>query len=267
MSRYLEGAEALEGATDATIVVLPLGAHENHGPHLPPETDTLIATGLARRLARAVPPEVDLRILPAEAVGYSPEHTSFPGTLTLPAAELIERWVGIGRALHERGCRRLLLLNAHGGNVPVAQIVAQELRLLPMLAVATKWDRFLRTSDLVPERERALGIHGGLIETSVMLELHPHLVDMEAAQDFPSRQEEFATTFRHLLAYGPHAFGWMAEDLNPVGAMGDAASATAILGERLTVLSIGGLAGVVEDMGRFELALFAPRHDLSGAST
>ncbi|MEL6751053.1 MAG: creatininase family protein [Pseudomonadota bacterium] len=241
---------------DDTVVVLPLGAHEQHGPHLPFETDALIAEGICARLSGT-----DLHVLPVEPVGYSPEHMDFPGSRTLRVDEAVERWIRIGLDCADQGARRIVFMNAHGGNVPLVQIVCQELRARAgMLAVATKWDRFVKGAGIVSADEAALGVHGGEIETAVMLALHPDKVDMTKAADFPNLQSIFTG---HLSAYGPHAFGWMAQDLNPHGVTGNAAAATAETGERLIALSVEGLNALCKEVASFDLALLRAAPDLS----
>ncbi|MCP1200320.1 creatininase family protein [Notoacmeibacter sp. MSK16QG-6] len=250
--------EASQRSTDAgTIAVLPLGATEQHGPHLPPETDTLIATAMAKAL-KDTAPDLPLEILPVEPVGYSPEHLDWPVTQSLGWDEAIRRWIGIGNDLATRDIRRLLLLNAHGGNSPLLTIVATELRWRhKMLCVATNWHRFIQPGEIVSAKERALGIHAGQIETSVMLAIAPDRVAMNKVQDFPNAQAGFAKRFAHLRAYGPHAFGWMMSDLNPDGATGDAASATAEVGRQLIDQAGRGLAELARDMSEFDLARFS----------
>ena len=257
--------QGLAGADGSTIVVLPLGAHEQHGPHLPFETDALIAQGLCDRLvSRLAGDGCDVRILPVEPVGYSPEHMDYPGSRTLAFDEAVRRWIALGEACWDHGVRRIVLLNAHGGNVPLVQVVAQELRARrAMLAVATKWDRFVRGSGLVSADEKRLGVHGGEIETSVMLALHPDRVDMAAARDFASEQSRLERDHAYLRAYGPHAFGWMAQDMNPAGVTGNAAAATAETGERLLALALDGLEALLADVAAFDLSLFDRPPDLS----
>ncbi len=162
-----------------------------------------------------------------EPVGYSIEHLDVAGTKSIDFAEAVERWIAIGADQQANGISKFVMLNAHGGNSPLMTIVATELRIRhAMLAVATSWTRFGFPPGLVTEIERAIGIHGGFVETSVMLALRPDLVDMARAQDFPSRQSAWMEEFRHLRAYGPHAFGWKMRDLNDAGVVGNAASAT-----------------------------------------
>ncbi|MCL6706527.1 creatininase family protein [Pseudomonas sp. R2.Fl] len=242
------------------IAVLPFGAHEQHGPHLPFETDTLIAQGIADRLSAALPETVPATFLPAEPVGYSVEHMDVAGTRSLAFDEACHRWISMAEGLSRRGIRKLVLLNAHGGNSPLLTIVATEARVrFDMLAVATSWTRFGVPEELISPGDKAIDIHGGDIETSVMLALHPEKVDRTKAADFPSRQSEFVAKFKHLRAYGPHAFGWKMSDLNPQGVAGNAAAATAEKGERLLRHAVAGLVELLEDVHRFDLTLFERR--------
>ncbi|MCC8932528.1 creatininase family protein [Rhizobium sp. 'Codium 1'] len=237
------------------IAVLPLGAHEQHGPHLPFETDTIIASGIARRLADTLPGHLPVTILPVEPVGYSVEHMDVQGTRTLTYDEAIGRWLGIAESLNRRGIRKLVLLNAHGGNSPLLTIVATEARIrFDMLIVATSWTRFGVPAGWMRPEDKAIDIHGGDIETSVMLALAPDRVDMAKARRFPSRQSEFATRYKHLRAYGPHAFGWKMSDLNQDGVAGNAAAATAERGEMLIAHALEGLLELLDDVNRFDIS-------------
>ncbi len=237
------------------IAILPLGAHEQHGPHLPFDTDSLIAAGIVARLKAAVPAALPVTFLPTETVGYSIEHMDAKGTQTLTYGEAIERWLGIARRLSDMGIRKLVMLNAHGGNSPLMTIVATEARVrFNMLAVATSWTRFGVPADVISPEAKAIDIHGGDIETSVMLALHPDKVDMTKAADFPSRQSDFAARFKHLRAYGPHAFGWKMSDLSPSGVAGNASLATAEKGEALIAQSVRGLVELLQDVDAFDAA-------------
>ncbi len=236
------------------IAVLPLGAHEQHGPHLPFETDTIIASGVAERLAARLPAGLDVRFLPVEPVGYSIEHMDVEGTRSLDYREAVERWLAIAAREQGQGVRKLVLLNAHGGNSPLLTIVATEARIrFNMLAVATSWTRFGVPEGFMTPAEKAIDIHAGDIETSVMLALRPDLVNLEAARNFPSRQREFERRFAHLRAYGPHAFGWKMSDLNPEGAAGNAAAATAEKGELLLDHAVAGLTALLLDIAEFDV--------------
>jgi creatinine amidohydrolase len=145
------------------------------------------------------------------------------------------------------------MLNAHGGNSPLMTIVATEARVrFNMLAVATSWTRFGLPEGLISPEEKAIDIHGGDIETSVMLALHPDRVDMGRAEAFQSRQSEFASRYRHLRAYGPHAFGWKMSDLNKAGVAGNAAAATAEKGEAILAHAVKGIMELLQDVAAFD---------------
>lgn len=239
------------------IAVLPLGATEQHGPHLPVETDWLIAQGIAKQAETRLPVEFNVTFLPVEKFGYSIEHSDFAVTRSLGFEEAVNRWIGIGQEQYEAGIHKLVLLNAHGGNSPLMTVVATELRQrFNMLAVATSWTRFGYPDELVSEEERALGIHGGFIETSVMLALRPDLVAMDKAQDFSSEQARFRRDFTHLRAYGPHAFGWMMRDLSPTGVTGNAAAASAEAGRKILDHAVTGFLELLADVDCFDLARF-----------
>lgn len=241
--------------TSNEIAVLPLGATEQHGPHLPFETDTIIAEGVADRVRRLLPAGMKVEFLPVEPIGYSPEHMDVEGSKSLSFDEAIERWIGIGETLDRRGIRRLVFLNAHGGNAPLMTIIATELRVRhAMLAVASSWTRFGYPAKWVSPEERARGIHGGFIETSVMLALRPDLVDMAKARDFPSAQTGFEQNFKHLRAYGPHAFGWKMSDLSPEGVVGNAAAASAEAGNDILDHAVRGFVELLVDVSRFDLS-------------
>jgi creatinine amidohydrolase len=213
----------------ATIAILPTAAIEQHGPHLPVGTDTIIAEGLLALLSERCPPDLDLRILPVMAVGKSNEHIWAPGTLSLSAETALRAWTEIGLSVARAGVRRMVILNSHGGNTDLVSILARELRVCAgMLAVRLGWSAFAPPEGLFSPRERSFGIHGGDYETSLMLHFRPDLVDMAAARDFASSAEGAA-----IPPTGAVAYGWIASDLNPDGVVGEAHLATAEKG-RLT---------------------------------
>ena len=239
------------------IAVLPLGAHEQHGPHLPFETDTLIVRGIVDAAIARLPDHLPVTFLPAEPVGYSVEHMDTPPTRTLSWEEAVRRWLGIAEDLNRQGVRKFVMLNAHGGNAPLMTVVATQARVeFGMLAVATSWTRFGYPEGVITPDEKAFGIHAGEIETSVMLALHPELVDVGKASDFSSYQEELVRSATHLRAYGPHAFGWKMHDLNAEGATGNALSATAEKGRRLIDHSVTGFIELLEDVHAFDVKRF-----------
>ncbi|MGH6782633.1 MAG: creatininase family protein, partial [Sphingomonadaceae bacterium] len=126
-----------------------------------------------------------------------------------------------------------------------------------MLAVATSWTRFGQPDGWIAPEDKAIDIHGGDIETSVMLALHPEKVEMAKARAFPSRQSDYARRFRHLRAYGPHAFGWKMSDLNREGVAGNASVATAARGEQLLAHAVKGVIELLTDVSDFDMAELA----------
>ncbi|MBL0371686.1 creatininase family protein [Rhizobium sp. KVB221] len=245
-----------EGDNTKTIAILPLGAHEYHGPHLPLETDTLIVEGIAERLKAALPADIDAVFLDADPIGYSVEHADREGTRSLSWDKAIEGWIDIAENLASSGIRKLVLLNAHGGNSPLLTIVATEARIrFNMLCVATSWTRFGVPPGVISAEDKAMDIHGGDIETSVMLALHPDKVLLSELKDFPSRQSDFARDYIHLRAYGPHAFGWKMRDLNEDGAAGKASAATAEKGEKLIAHAVTGLVELIDDVAKFDMSI------------
>ncbi len=208
---------------EGTIALLPTAAVEQHGPHLPTGTDTLIAEGMLAELRHQCPGDLNLLILPTQAVGKSNEHLWSPGTLTLTAETALQAWAQIGRSVARAGIRTLVLMNSHGGNAALNEILSRELRIDPGLTcIRAAWSAFGTPEGLFSERERRFGIHGGDMETSLMLHFAPQTVDMSQARDFISTAE---TT--PLSPIGPVGYGWISTDLNEAGVVGEAHLATA----------------------------------------
>jgi creatinine amidohydrolase len=243
-----------EGDTASWIAVQPVAAIEQHGPHLPVYTDTCVAEGMVKRVVELLPADIPVVFLPVQAVGKSNEHISAPGTLTLSWETLTQVLLDIGDSVHRAGVKKLVLINSHGGNVPVLDIVTRELRVRhDMLAVASAWSRFGYPEGLFAEEEYLYGIHGGDMETSVMLQLRPDLVRMDKAKDFRSAQLAFIKEFKHLRAHGVHQFGWKAQDLNPEGAVGNASVATPAKGKAVVEHQAAGFVELLRDVQRFDV--------------
>ncbi|NHT79082.1 creatinine amidohydrolase [Rhizobium sp. PP-F2F-G38] len=237
-----------------TIALLPIAATEQHGPHLGCGTDATIARGMLKTLIPLLPGDLDLRILPIQSVGKSNEHLHAPGTLTIPATVLIDHWLALGQSVARAGIRKLVIVNSHGGNEEVMGIVARELRVTAnMLVAKTSWSRFGKPDGLFSDVENRFGIHGGDAETSLILHFRPEAVDMEKAEDFPSVVAEDEENFALLRATGTHAYAWIASDLNPTGAVGEAAQATKEKGEALAAHQAQGLVTLLKDVRKAPL--------------
>ncbi|MEM9268604.1 MAG: creatininase family protein [Pseudomonadota bacterium] len=239
---------------EKTIAILPTAAVEQHGPHLPVGVDSYINAGLLAALRAECPGDLDVRVLPIQYVGKSNEHLHAPGTLTLPADLVIRAWTEIGLSVARAGVKKLLITNSHGGNLDIIGIVARELRVqADMLAVKTQWGAFGHPAGLYSENERQFGIHGGDVETSLMLHFQPELVDMSKAETFRSSAQNM-DNFAHLRPTGPTSFGWIASDLHPSGTVGEADKATAEKGAATVTHQIKGVIRLLRDMEAFELA-------------
>ncbi|HUG62190.1 MAG TPA: creatininase family protein [Methylomirabilota bacterium] len=247
-----------EADTATWIAVLPVAAIEQHGPHLPVYTDACIAEGQVRRVIELAPDEIPVTFLPVQAVAKSNEHIASPGTLTLDWDTVTRAWLDIGDSVARAGIRKLVIVTSHGGNVPIMDIVARELRIRHgMLAVATGWARFGQPEGVFPAEEFVYGIHGGDVETSIMLHLRPDLVRMDKAADFRSTQHRMIAEMAQLRVHGPVQFGWVAQDLNPAGAAGNAAAATAEKGRLSLDHAARGFVDLLGDVHRFDMGALA----------
>lgn len=227
-----------------TIAILPTAAIEQHGPHLPVGVDQMINEGMLALLRQRCPENIDIRILPVQAVGKSNEHLHAPGTLTLSAETALRAWVEIGLSVARAGVRKIVVVNSHGGNLDLVSILTRELRVRAgMLAVKCQWSGFGQPEGLYPPDELRFGIHGGDVETSLMLAFRPDLVDMAAARNFRSSAEAGG-----ISPVGPLSYGWIARDLNPEGTVGNAAAATADKGHASAAHAVAGFIALLRQV-------------------
>ncbi len=228
------------------IAVLPVAAIEQHGPHLPLNVDTTLVEGVIAAALPQLPADLPVLFLPTQAVGLSPEHAAFAGTLTLKAETVIRLWTELAESVAATGVKKLVLLNSHGGQVGLLDVVARDLRArLGLLVYSVNWfnlplldQRGASIHSLFSAEEHRFGIHAGEIETSMMLALKPDQVDMTKAQNFRSSSQDRAEKFS-LLGDGKSAkLAWQMQDYNPYGAVGNAAAASAEKGQ--AVLNAAG---------------------------
>ncbi|MGV1045913.1 creatininase family protein [Limnohabitans sp.] len=243
-------------ALDRTIAVLPVAATEQHGPHLPLSVDTDLVEGVVAASLPHLPADLSVLFLPTQSVGFSPEHARFAGTLTLKSETIVRLWTDIGESVAASGVRKLVLFNAHGGQVSVMDLVARDLRArLDMLVYSVSWFNLplvdaqgQDVNALFSAEEQRFGVHAGDVETSMMRALRPERVRMDAAQNFRSSSQDRAERFE-ILGNGRSAkLGWQMQDYNPHGAAGNARLATVEKGQALREAAGRALAQLLVEM-------------------
>lgn len=234
------------GLAAQTVAILPVGAVEQHGPHLPLKVDTALVEGVVDAALPLMVADVPVLVLPTQAIGLSLEHQDYAGTLSLSPATLLAVWTELGVCVARAGVKKLLIFNAHGGNVSSMDIVARQLRMqCGLLVYHSSWFNLPQpagVNEAFSAHEHRFGVHGGETETSMMLHLAPELVRMEHARHFASSSEVRARQFP-ILGNGKSAkLGWAMQDYNPQGAAGNAAAADAQRGQALVQGAAASLA-------------------------
>ena len=252
---------------DQAVAVLPVAAIEQHGPHLPVSVDTTLVNGVIEASLPHLPAALPVLFMPTQQVGKSNEHIRFPGTLTLSAQTLIAVWMELGACVARAGIKKLVLLNSHGGQMGVMDIVARDLRAAHDLIVfSSNWYTLPlgdEVMNLFTPQEHRFGIHAGDMETSMMLALREKYVDMAHAQHFHTQAEERAKTHPLLGNGGAAKLGWQVQDYNPYGAAGDATRATAAKGH--AVINAAGLqlARLLQEVSSLPLSTLNPSPNFS----
>lgn len=239
-----------------TVAVLPVAATEQHGPHLPLSVDTDLVDGVLAAAGPHLGAGWPVYVLPTQAVGLSPEHQRFPGTLTLRPETLIRLWSDIGESVARAGVRKLLIFNSHGGHAGIMDVAGRELRArCDLLVYSASWFNLplldAQGQDLnqrIDAHEHRFGIHAGQVETSMMLALRPDTVRMAQAQDFASTSAERAARYP-ILGNGRSAkLAWQMQDYHPAGAVGNAAAADMALGDALLQAAGRSLAALLREL-------------------
>jgi len=240
---------------ESVVAVLTVGATEQHGPHLPLTTDTIIGEGIVSAALARVSDKITALAIPTMPFGDSIEHTGYPGTISLEPQTLFDVWLQIGESVARAGLRKLVIFNSHGGQIHMVESVAKHLRVKhDMLVVKANYMLFDIFADLFDARELQFGLHGGAVETSIMLHLCPELVRMDKAKDFKSSLENTVNGHPHLNTISDAAFAWASEDLNPAGVCGDATQAKTDSGRLVVERASRVLANMIEEAATFSLA-------------
>jgi creatinine amidohydrolase len=240
---HVQRLAALPGST----VVWPWGALEQHGPHLPLATDALFAERVLEAVLDRLPAELPVWRMPAQVIGFSPEHLSFPGTISLSAPLLLDLVTTVGQQLAKAGFQRLVLFNGHGGQIALLQAAARQLRQqAPALGVLPcfLWSGPEGVAELIPTPEREQGLHAGLAETSLMLHLAPEQVGEQRPQD--GLLSELPPAGWDLEGAVPNA--WLTGDFSASGVIGSAVGADAALGEALFARLVAGWTARLESL-------------------
>ena len=252
-------APAFRDLPAGLVAVLPLGATEQHGPHLPLSVDSDIVGAVAARMLDRLSPDQSVLVLPALTITKSDEHADFPGTLALSAETLLAVVREIGACVAAAGVTRLVLFNGHGGNTALLQIAIRDLRRRhELIAVVCSWSGF---ADWTGWDADALSrdIHAGDSETSAMLALAPARVAMDRARDFRSALDAWARDVPQIgLGGKPVQPGWLAQDMHPEGACGNAAAATADKGAELIDSAARNFAAFLAVFATFDHRRGAP---------
>ncbi|MBU0495326.1 MAG: creatininase family protein [Chloroflexi bacterium] len=238
---------------ERAVVVLPLASIEQHGPHLPLFTDSLIVREVLERALALLPGDVPVWVLPLLPYGKSNEHARYPGTITLTSETLIQVLKDIGRSVARGGFQRLVVLNGHGGNAEVVDLVIRDIREETGLLVFALhvYLRVAVPTEGLTEAEQTYGIHAGDVETSILLRCCPELVQRDLA---PASLPAHLQTLKYPPFMGPLTFAWLTEDITDTGVLGDATVADPAKGERFLADAAAQTADLLREIAGFRFA-------------
>ncbi|MCL6576518.1 creatininase family protein [Kyrpidia sp.] len=237
---------------DRALVVLPIGATEQHGSHLPIYTDTLIGEILLQAACDRLPEDAEIWFLPPIAFGKSNEHQTRPGTFSLSRATLEGVVLDLARSVRSSGFRRLLLFTTHGGNQDLLNMMARDIRIeTGLMTFRLNGGDLYKGLSVFSEQEQALGIHGGAVETSLVMSAKPEWVRTDLLpSEFPNVADG------EWFSFQKKTFAWLIDDVSSCGTCGDASQASIEHGWTILEYAARQLSQVLVAMACFDF----PRH-------
>ncbi|MFD1677966.1 creatininase family protein [Alicyclobacillus fodiniaquatilis] len=258
LGRY-STTEITQMADDGGVVLIPLGATEQHGPHLPLFTDTLIVQSLVAGVLADLPENHPFYFIYPLAYSYSMEHIDFPGTISLSAETTMKLLMDVADALAKSGFRKIVFLNGHGGNVGLLHVVAREIRIKTGISPFVISGGSLMEKGMFDEVESRHGIHAGAYETALLQSLIPNWVDTALSEaEYPA----FVKREGQLSIEGSFAVAWKTKDLSASGVIGDPNQATPEMGGHLFSAMVAKLADVLMEIAQFDAVEEGEVHEL-----
>ncbi len=235
-----------------TVIIQPVGSIEQHGLHLPIIVDSAIGMGVLGKALSKLENDIPAYALPSIYYGKSNEHWGFPGTISLSATTLLSVLMEMAESIYRSGFRKLVLMNSHGGQPQIMEIVARDIHQQHedfMVFPFFTWRVPHIAKELVTEKEANLGIHAGDVETSIMLSLLPDVVQMDKAVcEYPENLPKDSL----LSMEGRLPFAWLTKELSKSGVFGDATAATKEKGDKILESVSDGWVKVIKDVYKFQ---------------
>ncbi len=234
------------------VIIQPVAAIEQHGPHLPLIVDAAIGMGVLGKALEKLDASIPAYAMPCLYYGKSNEHCHFPGTITLSTETLTATIMEVADSIYRAGFRKLVLMNSHGGQPQIMQMAARDLHVKYsdfMVFPLFTWRVPHVTKELLTSKEAQLGMHAGDAETSIMLALLPDLVKMDkAVAEYPPEQPEGSL----LSPEGKLPFAWVTRDISKNGVIGDPTTATKEKGDRILESVSDGWVQAIQEIYTFE---------------